>query len=381
MKTPLIAHLQEMINYTQKGCITFANFMELALYHPQYGYYNTPQFSIGRSGAFMTAPEISPLFAQCFAKQCLQLFPSLGATSILELGAGSGRFAFDILTELDKANALPSQYYIYDVSIGLRKKQQNFLRDACPQFMSRIIWLDQLPDKFQGIIIANEVLDALPVNCFRMDNDGIKEKCVTIDNKNRNFCWKMIDADDDELINHVTRFSHLYELPASYESEINLRLEDFMQTLAETLDEGAILIADYGYGQREYYHPERIKGSIASIYQGQRIEDPLRYPGQQDISAHVDFTRVAEYAFDKGFAIYGFTTQAAFLLGCGLLDLAKEKASNLSPHETFNMQQAMKYLTLPTEMGERIKIMVLFKNISVDKPLIGFHLKDNRREL
>lgn len=370
--------------------MSFADFMALALYHPEYGYYNGNDFVIGREGAFVTAPEISPLFAQCFARQCLQLFNRINATDILELGAGSGRFAAEILTELEKANALPNQYYIYDISDELRKKQQNFLRETCPQFMSRIIWLDALPlaDEFSGIIIANEVLDALPVHCFRIDDDGIKEKCVAIENKNNeNLLWKIIEPNDAEFTQQVSELHHLYDLSSGYESEINLRLKDFIKTIAQLLHKGVILFADYGYGQREYYHPERLTGTLATIYQGYRLDDPLQYPGQQDITAHVDFTRVAECAINEGCELLGFTTQAAFLLGLGLTDLALRNSKNLTTtHDHFRLHQAIKYLTLPTEMGERVKVMALSKNVDIhaargDASLVGFHLKDNRREL
>lgn len=390
MKTTLLEHLRHTIDNDQ-NCMPFDQFMALVLYHPEFGYYNSKDFAIGREGAFVTAPEISPLFAQCFAKQCLQLFDRINAPYILELGAGSGRFALEILKDLEKTANLPQQYYIYDISDKLRKKQQTFLSEACPQFMSRIIWLDAMPslDKFSGVIIANEVLDALPVHCFRMDgDDGIKEKCVAIDHKNNeNLIWKIVEINNDELSQQVNELHHLYDFCCGYESEINLHLKDFIKTIAQALHKGVILFADYGYGQREYYHPERLRGTLATIYQGHRLDDPLQYPGQQDITAHVDFTRVAEYALDEGFELLGYTTQASFLLGLGLMDLALRQSKNLTTTaENFHLHQAIKYLTLPTEMGERVKVMALGKNMDMhagdsDTSLSGFQLKDNRREL
>lgn len=382
MKTTLIEHLKDTI-VDENHCISFASFMELALYHPQFGYYNADHFHLGgENGAFMTAAEISPLYAQCFAKQCLQLFHHYTEPYILELGAGSGRFAYELLSALEKDQACPTHYYIYDVSLQLRKKQQNFLQQMCPQWLSRITWLETLPDQFSGIIIANEVLDALPVHCFKVNETEIKEKCISI-NQHQQLSWKLVDSKHPELIHEVNEIYHRYHLPNHYESEINLQLQKFIASLAQLLKQGTILFADYGYGQQEYYHPERITGTLATIYQGRHLNDPLQYPGQQDITAHVDFTRVADYAIQNSLSLAGYTTQAAFLLSLGLMDFAEALTKNQSDADVFRMQQAIKYLTLPSEMGERIKIMALNKNVVMEsgERLLGFNFKDNRREL
>lgn len=363
-----------------KGAISFARFMELALYHPEWGYYNADTFTLGKHGDFTTAPEISPLFATCFVKPTQQIAHHLGTNQILELGAGTGQFAKDLLFALHQRGNLPQHYYIYEISVGLRKKQQVFLRTACPDFYSRIIWLDALPAHFVGCVIANEVLDALPVHCFRIDAKGIQERCVSW--KNEEFAWESLLTTDAELTEKVLAIRDLYSLPDGYESEINLHMQSFIQSVSDSVDQGIIFFADYGYGQAEYYHPERNHGTLSCFYQHRHHANPLHLPGLQDITAHVDFSSVIEYAANRGCSLAGYTSQAAFLLACGLLDLAAEEERHLSPTDEFKLHHAIKLLTLPTEMGERIKVMALSKNMNNrELSLPGFGLHDRRREL
>ncbi|HLB42724.1 MAG TPA: SAM-dependent methyltransferase [Gammaproteobacteria bacterium] len=350
--------------------------MEEALYHPKWGYYNSKDFDIGKYGDFTTAPEISPLFAQCIAKQCRDIFEHLGTNHILELGAGTGRFAKDLLSYLDVLGCLPTAYYIYEKSSRLREKQKMFLQ-TYPCFYSRIIWLDKLPKSFLGTIIANEVLDALPVHCFRINDRAIKERCVTWEKDA--FIWQVRQSSSLELIDKVTLIRQIYSLHPGYESEINLNLHSFLQSITNMLEQGIILLIDYGYGRREYYHPERSHGTLTCFYQHRYHNNPLIFPGQQDITAHVDFTHVIEIAVENNCNLLGYATQASFLLDCGLLTLAKETEKHLSSIELINLHQAIKLLTLPTEMGERIKVMALGKKTTL--ALLGFQLQDRRQEL
>lgn len=361
----------------KKGPISFATFMEMALYYPHLGYYNAESTTLGKEGDFTTAPEISPLFAQCFAKQCQQILNELGTGDMLELGAGTGRFAKDILTSLHKLGALPNHYYIYEISHGMRQKQQDFLRKTCPLFFARIIWLDTLPSAFTGIIIANEVLDALPVHCFQIENNEIKERCVTVENNQ--FTWCLRTPTKPQLTERVLELKKHYHLPEQYASEMNLHLPTFIKQLISTLTKGMVLFADYGYGQQEYYHPKRSKGTLTCFYQHKKYENPLWYPGLFDITAHVDFTSVIENAIDHGCELNGYTSQAAFLLSCGILELAKEDEKHLSPADEVALHQAIKLLTLPTEMGDVIKIMALSKQMNLS--LLGFQFQDRRRDL
>lgn len=362
----------------QNGSLSFANFMELALYHPELGYYNTETFQIGKQGDFTTAPEISPLFTKCFANQIKQIASRLSPYQLMEAGAGNGTFAKDLLIELDKFNCLPDHYFIYEISPGLRLRQQELLKTHCPDFFLKIIWLDALPDKFNGIIIANEVLDALPFHCFYIEDKNVKEKKVCWE-KNA-FAWKLETSVSDLFLQQTEILRNRYSLPSGYMSEINFSAASFIQSLAQTLNEGLILFVDYGYGQREYYHPQRNQGTIACFYKHIKHENPLIFPGLQDITAHVDFTSVIETAAEAGCSLSGFTSQSAFLLGCGLTELAEREEENLSELEKFELHHAIKILTLPTEMGERIKVMALGKNFHLNN-LLGFALQDRRREL
>jgi SAM-dependent MidA family methyltransferase len=366
---------QEMAR--QNGSITFENFMQLALYHPEFGYYNADSFALGKHGDFTTAPEISPLFAKCFARQIRQIHTELGSSHILELGAGTGRFAQDLITALDQSGNPPDHYYIYEISASLRKKQFANLKSHCPALLNRVSWLEQLPDAFTGTIIANEVLDALPVHRFRIEHDGIREICVAT--QNEEFIWRAEMPHSRELAETVRELQALYSLPTGYESEINLQIHQLIPLLAASLTRGALLLSDYGYGQQEYYHPERTRGTLTCFYKHRQHNNPLILPGLQDITTHVDFTRVIETASDHGCSLAGYTTQAAFLLANGLLQFAEEDERNLSAADELSLHHAVKLLTMPTEMGERIKVMALAKGLTL--PLSGFALQDRRRDL
>lgn len=376
MTNALIEIIKEKI-ITGRGRISFADFMALALYHPQHGYYFSENFALGKQGDFTTAPEISPLFAQCFARQCEQIFSALGVTTILEMGAGTGKFAGDLLLALENTDHPVSHYFIYEISTTLRKKQQEFLSKYCPLLLNRVTWLDQLPTNFKGVVIANEVLDALPVHLFLNTEDGVKERCVAV--KNNELAWEICDPISPRLAEKATHIIETYHLPTPYASEINLNAEEFIKNMTHSLAEGVILFADYGYGQAEYYHHERTQGSLTCFYQHQRSENPLEQVGEQDITAHVDFTQVIDLAYDQGCSLLGYTTQTSFLLACGLLELAANIETNLTPSAAFQLHQAIKVLTLPTEMGERVKIMALGKGIDIR--LRGFTLQDRRRDL
>lgn len=369
--------IQKDIAASPDGILSFSRFMALALYHPQYGYYQSDTFDLGKQGDFTTAPEMSPLFAACFARQALPIFTALGQTEILELGAGTGRFACDLIKELEQLGSPPSQYFIYEISPALRRRQQQVLQAACPTFFPRIVWLEHLPEHFTGLIIANEVLDALPTDRFCVQESVMTERGVAWENDA--FVWRSRTPGTPELAQQLSLLQTRYPFPEGYESEINLQLSPFIQALARSLSQGVILLADYGYGQQEYYHPQRRQGTLTCFYQHRRHDNPLLLPGLQDITAHVDFTRVIEEAMENDCTFAGYTTQAAFLLGCGLLQIAQEQEKNLSQAEVFEQRQAMKRLTLPTEMGERVKIMALAKNL--DLPLAGFALQDRRRDL
>lgn len=357
------------------GHLSFARFMELALYHPQFGYYLANEFDIGKQGDFTTASELSPLYAQCFANQAREILAEIENGAILELGAGTGRFAGHCLRAL-KAQGLSPRYHIYEISSTLREKQSTLLAKEFSDIHSQVDWLTTLPPQHRGLIIANEVLDALPVTCFSIENDSIKERCVTwADNQ---FTFTTVTP-STILHDAVNTLLHDIPLADGYESEICLSAPQFVHDISHCLEQGVILFADYGYGEREYYHPERNKGSLTCFYQHHHHDNPLLHPGMQDITAHVDFTRIVSNAVDAGCELAGFTTQAGFLLNNHLPELITAFEKNMSVAEQYHLHQAVKRLTFPTEMGERVKIMALSKQFQL--PLRAMLLHDRRREL
>ncbi|EKD72325.1 MAG: hypothetical protein ACD_45C00703G0010 [uncultured bacterium] len=358
------------------GHLSFARFMELALYAPGLGYYSAGMQKFGRQGDYVTAPEISPLFAKCIAKQCQQILTAIGSGDIIEFGAGSGLFAKDLLLELEQRSSLPTHYFILEVSAELRARQLHLFNTECPHLLTRIQWLDTLPTfSINGIIFANEVLDAMPIHCFQRMDNTIKERCVSWQQDHFSWC---VQPFSPETRTHLETQLQEFDLPNGYQSEINLMLSAWITSIAEILRQGTLLLIDYGYGRREYYHPERHHGTLMCFYQHYKHANPLIFPGLQDITAHVDFTSIAESATLAGLSLAGFTTQAAFLLALGLLELDNH-AAQLSSIKKYQRNQDIKILTTPAQMGEIIKVIAFNKNLDI--PLLGFSLHDRRRNL
>lgn len=345
------------------GVLSFERYMELALYAPGLGYYSAGARKFGAAGDFVTAPEISPLFAQCLAVQSSQVLTELGGGDILELGAGSGRMAADMLNELARLGTLPGRYLILEVSADLRERQREEITKHASAWIGKVQWLERLPETFTGVMLGNEILDALPVARFRRDADGFKELCVA--DAEGGFAWQPRTAGGD-LSTALAALDG--SLPASlaegYESEICLRLPAFIYSLAETLARGALLLTDYGYPRAGYYHPDRHMGTLMCHYRQRAHSDPFLYPGLQDITAHVDFTAVADAGTGAGLELAGYTTQAHFLLALGIVERATDLRS----------AREAKLLTLPEEMGERFKAIGFTRRIAQALP--GFTLRD-----
>lgn len=367
-------HLFELIIAEIKlhGPITFARYMELALYAPGLGYYSAGAKKFGADGDFVTAPEISPLFSKCIAYQCQQILTELNGSDILEIGAGSGAMATDILLELEKLNALPQHYYILEISADLKQRQQELLKHKIPHLFNKVIWLDSLSNlQLSGVILANEVLDAMPVHKFKIDH-SIKE--FYVDYKNDELCWHLDKPSSAQLIKAIEQLGS--ELAEGYESEINLLIKPWIKSLSNVLKSGLILLLDYGFPRHEYYHPDRNQGTLMCHYQHQAHSNPLLNPGLQDITAHVDFTAVAEAADTCDLNVAGYTNQANFLVNCGLLNLI---ADNSDPTTQWQVSQQIKKLLMPSEMGELIKAIALTRNF--DTLLLGFNINDKRDRL
>jgi SAM-dependent MidA family methyltransferase len=376
----LSARLQERIldEIDRLGAIGFDRYMELALYTPGLGYYVNGLRKFGQAGDFVTAPEVSALFSRCLARQCAEVIASLGGGAILELGGGSGVMAADLLGELAVLGHLPDSYLILELSGELRARQQATIKQRVPHLIGRVGWLDRMPKPaIRGCIVANEVLDAMPVHRFRRVPGGVAERVVT--RSGNHLVWATRPAGAD-LAQAVAAVEHHCGAPlaAGYESEINLRLAPWLRALAGALEAGALLLIDYGYPRREYYRAERREGTLICHYRHRAHSDPLRWPGLQDVSANVDFTAAAEAALAAGFEVAGFASQAQFLLATGLDELLAASDPGQTRDHLMLAQQA-KTLILPSEMGERFKVLGLTRHC--DQAMRGFGVRDLRHQL
>lgn len=358
----------------QGGWLPFSRFMDLALYAPGLGYYSAGLHKFGSAGDFVTAPEISSLFGRTLARQVAQILAATGG-DILEVGAGSGRLALDLLLELEALGVLPQRYLILEVSADLRQRQRQLLEERVPQLAARVSWLEALPDAFSGVILGNEALDAMPVELVAWRAEGIFRRGVAWEGEA--FCWR------DRVLREGELYQRAAHLPpagydGSYVSEVAPAVGGFIASLAACLERGAMLFIDYGFGESEYYHPQRDGGTLMCHYRHHAHADPLILPGLQDITAHVDFTAVAHSGIEAGLDLLGYTSQAHFLLNCGLTDLlgriSPEDASAYLPLAA----QAQKLLS-PAEMGELFKVIALGKGLA--EPLLGFARGDKRHSL
>ncbi len=367
----LVARIREEIE-SRSGWISFARFMEMALYEPGLGYYSAGAAKFGSAGDFVTAPEISPLFGRCLAHQCAQVLRALGGGTLLEFGAGSGALAVEVLNELEALDCLPERYLIVEVSADLRERQLAALAANAARHLKRIEWLDALPQAFTGAIIANEVLDAMPVERFRVRGDEVNALGVT---------WQLNRLDWSEtratgaLLEEVRALEGELQspLPEGFTSEISLRVGPWVKTLANALRAGVMLFIDYGLPRRQYYRPERAAGTLLCHFRHRYHDDPFFAVGLQDIGAWVDFTAVAAAGVDAGLEVAGFTTQAHFLMGLGIERLLAETAER-ELVERLSVARGAMLLTLPGEMGERFKVLGLARGL--DTALDGFALRD-----
>lgn len=362
------------------GWIPFEQFMNLALYAPGMGYYNSGAKKLGSAGDFVTAPEISSLFGSTLAHQVIQISRQVGQADILEFGAGSGKLALDLLLELEKSDALPGKYFILEISAELRQRQQMLLADKVPHLAHLIEWLTQLPTRFNGTILANEVLDAMPVHIVAWHGNALFERGVAWhDNQ---FAWQDRSIQNAEL--HAAASQLILQVnpdndsACSYVSEINLAADHFIRSLADILQQGVILLIDYGFGRSEYYHPQRGQGTLMCHYRHHAHGDPFFLPGLQDITSHIDFSAMTAAAENTGLALLGYTTQAYFLINCGITEiLAQIPAEDMNNYLPRASQ--LQKLVSPAEMGELFKIIAFGKNFA--EPLIGFRSGDISRLL
>lgn len=355
---------------TSGGWISFARYMELALHAPGLGYYSAGSRKFGAAGDFVTAPEISSLFGRALARQIASLIPQ-GLPDVVEIGAGSGTLAQTLLAELAVLDCLPERYLILETSGDLRQRQQQRLGQMDPQITGRIEWLDALPDSITGIIIGNEILDAIPAHRIRITGAAIHElgACMAGDN----LAWSSRPA-SGELAAAAAKLG----LPDGYETELNPAAQALIRDLGRRLVRGVMLFIDYGFPAHEYYHPQRNRGTLMCHYRHHAHEDPFLWPGLQDITTHVDFSAIDDAGRCAGLDLLGYINQARFLINCGIIDLLAEvPATDTARYAPLAAQ--VQQLVSPAEMGELFKVIALGRSVS--SPLLGFYTGDKSASL
>lgn len=362
------------------GWISFEHYMRLALYKPGLGYYSGGAAKFGQEGDFVTAPQISSLYGRAFARQAAQVLELTDGGNILEFGAGTGKLALDMLLELEELGRLPKRYCILEVSGELRQRQQGLFERHAPHLATRVAWLEHLPEQFSGLILANEVLDAMPVHLIRWSGPDLFERGVS--GGGEEFSWSDRPLMQGELFDAARNLGMMagpaigdaggyLDSPGhvGYVSEINLAARHFMISLGGILKTGAILLIDYGFGHDEYYHPQRNRGTLMCHYRHYAHDDPFYLPGLQDITSHVDFSAIAEAAGKAGLDMLGYTSQAHFLINCGITSLlAQIPADNAK--EYLPLANQVQKLLSPAEMGDLFKVAAFGRNVST--PLTGF---------
>ncbi|GHA70039.1 SAM-dependent methyltransferase [Formosimonas limnophila] len=365
----LVQHIIQLINAHQ-GWLPFDEYMNAALYTPRLGYYSndgSPFSEFGVKGDFITAPLLSPLFGACVAEQALEVFERIGSNQMLEIGAGTGQLAADVLTHLAKSG-VKAQYYILELSATLRAQQQATLADVG---FHNIIWLDALPVDFEGLIVGNEVLDAMPVKLVGMKLGDWFERGVVHENGQLKYADR---STTERLPTSDSWQAALRESGATYLSETQHQQAAFIKSLALCLKRGVVLMIDYGFPAKELYHPQRNTGTLMCHIQHVAHDDALYYPGVQDITAHVNFSALKEAGCLEHLFAVGYTNQANFLINTGLLNLL----SQIEPEQQRIHANRVSKLLSEAEMGELFKVMAWQKGLGWDEndALLGFERGD-----
>lgn len=359
-------------------CLPFDEYMTLVLYAPGLGYYSAGSTKLGPAGDFTTAPELSAVFGGCVANGIAEVLAAVDGGSVLELGAGSGRLARDTLLALDRLGTRPARYEILEVSPDLRARQAELLAGLPAALRARVHWRESLPAAgFRGVILANEVLDALPVRRFRVTEHGVAELGVGGARDARRWVTRPAPAALEGRVRTIeAELGRAFS--AGYESEVSAYLPGFVASLGDALELGSILLIDYGCPRHEYYAPDRRRGTLACFYRHRMHDDPLVLEGLQDLTAWVDFTAVAEAATARGLDIAGYTTQSQFLLDAGFTAEVERVCAPLADLARVNALSAAQTLVLPGEMGERFKCIALTRGVDV---MTGFRGRDYTNRL
>ncbi len=363
------AHIRSEIA-ASGGWIGFARYMELALYAPGLGYYSAGAKKLGKAGDFVTAPEISPLYGQTLARQVKQVLDA-GFDEVLEVGAGSGALAATLLEELERSGKTPRNYLILELSADLRERSRDTLAARVPHLLERVAWLNRLPPSFSGVVLGNEVLDAMPTHVVRVQGGKVEEGGVGMRNDRLDWSWRVASG---ELLDAARSL----KLPEGFRTEIPLAARGFMRSLAGVLEKGVALFVDYGFPQKEYYHAQRKDGTLMCHYRHHAHADPFFLPGLQDITSHVDFSAIAAAAREGGLELAGYTSQAQFLVNCGITEVMSRTPAEDGARFLPLANQA-NWLMSPAEMGELFKVIALGRGYAA--PLLGFREGDRRQAL
>ncbi len=346
------SHLRELID-AAGGRIGFDRFMETVLYAPGLGYYVSGKRQFGEGGDFVTAPELGSLFGECVAGQIAEVLVETGG-DIIEFGAGSGALCLQVLGALEKLGCAPDNYYILETSAQLAAEQRRTI--GATSLAERVHWIERLPTAFTGVVVANEVLDAMPAARFQVAGRGARWLEVGVDGDR--FAWRPgAEVADCPLAGWLQAL----DLPSGYVSEFNPRATAWVAGLGDWLRRGVVILADYGYPRREYYHPQRIAGTLRCFFRHHAHDDPLVLTGVQDVTAHVDFTAVAEAADFAGIELMGYTSLTGFLFGAGLTERLRGVPED--PRLALRLANEVKRLTLPQEMGEVFKVIALGRGV------------------
>lgn len=365
----LIARIESEIA-AAGGWISFARYMQIALYAPGLGYYSGGATKFGPAGDFVTAPSLGPLFAQTLARQVSELMDRSSA-SILEFGAGDGELAGDLLAELERLGCPVDRYAILETSAGLAERQRATIGKRAPASANRLAWLERMPKDFRGVMIANEVIDAMPVHLVAWRDEGIFERGVTMES------GRLI-LTERPARGEVLAVAQTAAVEPPYASEIALAARGWMRSVAESLARGALLVIDYGFPAHEFFHPQRSTGTLMCHYRHSAHTDPFFHPGLQDITAHVDFSALAESGCAAGLDLLGYATQANFLVNCGITGvLERTDAADVRRYAPL-AANAQKLLS-PAEMGELFKVLCLGRGIATR--LSGFARGDRSHTL
>lgn len=355
--------------------IPFSRYMELALYDREFGYYNNLLHKFGPKGDFITSPTLSPLFAATIAEQIKELFAYIPIKNILEIGGGNGDLLLGIFAAIGESI---NKYYVLDLSANLVNYQQEMFNKKFPEYSDKVVWLNDIPNDFMGIILANEVLDAQPFEIINFTNDHVFRRNVTTREDALVYVDLPIDVTKEVALFNLANSINVAEKP--YITEINLNNRGFMKTLASQLKTGAILLIDYGYGETEYYAPHKKNGTLRGFFRHNLVENVLQYPGLIDITASVDFSGIATTGINNGLDLIGYTTQANFLLNCGILAIHMDKEDNISAGDFAIRSNQLNKLTSPNYMGDVFKVIGFSKNLDFSD-WCGFNNNDRTHTL